>query len=112
MDLVILILAVLFWMQAWSIYQLHQLRKGQTTMAATQADLDTALTNIENQIQNLGTDLNKSLKDLTDNIAASGTPVDLSAEVSRIQAIGTALTQFDTEATGDDPGPTGDAPTS
>lgn len=86
----------------WLIFQQH---RNQRSIMANQADLDTALTNIEGQIQTLGADLQKTLADMEAKIAASGITVDLSPEVTRLQAIGTALSQFDTEATGDDPGP-------
>ena len=85
---------------------LFQIYRTETLMADTQQDLDTALTNIEGQITTLGTDLQKTISDLEAKITALGTGVDFTPEVSRLQAIGTALTQFDAEAT------TADTPTS
>lgn len=72
---------------------------------ATQADLDAALTTVETAVTKLGTDLSSAIKDLEAKIAAGSPTVNLSAEVTRLQAVATSLGTFDASATAADPGP-------
>ena len=72
---------------------------------ATQADLDAALTTVETAVTKLGTDLTSAITDLEAKIAASGSTVDFSPEVARLNTVATNLGAFDASATAADPGP-------
>lgn len=82
-------------------------------MAATQQDLDNAISQIESAVSTLGTDLTQAIKDLQDKINAGGGTADLQPEVDRINAIAQNLATFDASAKAADPGPivTGNPPT-
>lgn len=70
---------------------------------ATQADLDTAIGNVETAIQQWGKDMLKAIGDLQEKITAGGTAADLQPEVDRMKAAATSIAGFDASAVAADP---------
>lgn len=87
------------------IFKLFDIKKEISKMA-TAEQLTTAFDAIDTSVNKLGDDLTKTLKDLTDAIAAGKAGPDLQPFVDRATAVATKLTDFDTAVTTADAGVT------
>ena len=90
------------------LHAINRLERNQETMMANQADFDTSLDTLIAAEVSWDAAITKSLTDLMAKVAAGTvtTPADMTAELTKIQALQSAAAAITAEATKDDPGPT------